>query len=756
MAAAAVCVLGLQAGTTLALTGVVADVPAPAGAMNANLSPAQAFTYERVFGTRMGERVSIDRVDLGDGRVVDLDLERFNVLAPGARIVAEGAGGVDDILEDVDVVLLRGTVRGQPESRVFLGLSLTGVHGYVQAMDGATPALYAVSSGAFVGGNVVEVSTPADLAVRAQGAIAGPLGQDRVGDRNGVIGQNAFCATDTIDQPFADLLADLQASSGNTPAVRGSAPCRVMNLAIDSDWRFTQRFGGNTNASAAYAMTLIAASSEIYRRDINLRIEIPFLRVWSNSNDPWNPGDAGQVLNQLRSHWRSQMSDVDRDLVHLLSGDSLGGGVAWLSTLCNVDYGYAVSGNLNGSFPMPVIDNSNQNWDLMVVSHELGHNLGSGHTHEAYNPVVDGCGNGDCSNSQDTTIMSYCHLCPGGLSNMDMRFHPRVIDRILSYLSNACNIEAGGATAASDFVTTLEAVAVEYDPIRNDATAECTNATLGTFEPVSANGGTIELTGEVTFTGDPIFRYTPAEGFFGTDTASYTIAEGGTGLVTFDVQSLREPAVPVLEDPGVRTVFYNIPAGTDRLPVFDNLLPAMVLNVPQVDFAATPGDFGGSGLTDNFGAVFEMYVDIPVSGVWTMSIESDDGSRLWYGLGDDAQALLGNDGLHGMQDRSIDLPLRAGKHPFRIEYFEAGGDAGMIFRMEGPETARQIIPASRLTTEYVCPADFTLDRSVNILDVIAFINAWQNGDPATDVVDNDGGLTIIDVIRFIELFQQGC
>jgi hypothetical protein len=63
-------------------------------------------------------------------------------------------------------------------------------------------------------------------------------------------------------------------------------------------------------------------------------------------------------------------------------------------------------------------------WDLTVIMHELGHNFGSHHTHDAdtYNPQIDACGGNQCTSlvtgnsikSGEGTIMSYCHLCSGG------------------------------------------------------------------------------------------------------------------------------------------------------------------------------------------------------------------------------------------------------------------------------------------------------------------------------------------------------
>jgi len=57
---------------------------------------------------------------------------------------------------------------------------------------------------------------------------------------------------------------------------------------------------------------------------------------------------------------------------------------------------------------------------------ELGHNFGSGHTHDGgYNPVIDTCGTtcpAQLPLSNSATIMSYCHLCSGSYSNLQYTF----------------------------------------------------------------------------------------------------------------------------------------------------------------------------------------------------------------------------------------------------------------------------------------------------------------------------------------------
>jgi hypothetical protein len=58
-------------------------------------------------------------------------------------------------------------------------------------------------------------------------------------------------------------------------------------------------------------------------------------------------------------------------------------------------------------------------------------------------------------------------------------------------------------------------------------------------------------------------------------------------------------------------------------------------------------------------------------------------------------------------------------------------------------------------TDASCQADFNGDTFVNVLDVVAFIVAHQNGDASTDI-NNDGTLNVLDIVAFIEEWNNGC
>ncbi|MFG0241511.1 MAG: GC-type dockerin domain-anchored protein [Phycisphaerales bacterium JB054] len=54
-----------------------------------------------------------------------------------------------------------------------------------------------------------------------------------------------------------------------------------------------------------------------------------------------------------------------------------------------------------------------------------------------------------------------------------------------------------------------------------------------------------------------------------------------------------------------------------------------------------------------------------------------------------------------------------------------------------------------------CPADFNGDGDVNTLDVLAFLNAWSDGDPEADI-NEDGTVNTLDVLAFLNLWGAGC
>jgi hypothetical protein len=557
-------------------------------------------------------------------------------------------------------------------------------------------------------------------------------------------GLGSFCAVDEIAHPPVQ-------PNGGEGGIAGGSPnaCREVDIAIDTDWEFTANlFNGNTSAAAAYALALTAATSEIFTDDLNVRLRVSYLRLWTGANgasDPWDQTSTTNQLFQYRDYWVANESAVERDLGHFLSGRGLGGGVAWLPGLCGGDFSFGLSANLGGGFPYPLIDNNGANWDIMVYAHELGHNFGSPHTH-SYEPPLDGCGNGDCSAANTGTIMSYCHTCSGGLTNVALSFHPGNIATMSDFLAGtACDFSGGAQpTSAMDDVVTAGAGSVAIvDPLFNDERINCEAISITTFDATTAQGAPVTLV-PAPVGGRPTFSVAIPIGAASDDSFTYTITDelgsSDTATVTIDVLPLL-PATPVVGTTPKMAVDYYALSLPNVLPDFSTLTPYLSGVVTQVNFASTNGSFASSGRVDEVGAVFTGWLDVPTTGFYTLFVESDDGSRLFV----DDTLVVDNDGLHGMVERSGVIGLAAGKHAFRVEFFENGGGAGVIARWQGPGIPKQVIPGANLSRGgTVAGPDLDGSGTVDASDLAILLGAWGGNDPTKDL-NADGSIDAADL-----------
>ena len=682
----------------------------------------------------IGDHVRIENFQ-AVGAEYDFELDRFEVLTDDAELVVGTKDGMI-ALPRPDVILLSGIVAGDADSRVFLSYSPYGTNGYIEQNG----ELISISTGEY------------DVEKNLQQALRSAHMADML-DPNAITHGCGYTNGDANLEPMG-----LPDQSDAHTGARGGSTCRIAGIAVESDYEFTERlFDGNTNASAAYLVSLVGAISEIYERDVDTRLAIPFLRVWADNSDPYD-ANTGDPLDQVRNHWNATMGHVDRTVTHLFTGrqNTSYGGVAYVGVLCNGSYGYGVSAYLDGSFPYPLVDHNGGNWDVVVAAHELGHNFGTGHTH-SYSPPIDGCGNGDCSNPYGGTIMSYCHTCSGGLTNIVLGFHPRVQNTIVDYMNNVnCDLISEGVTAAEDFAETLQGTPIEIDALSNDVSQSCDPFVLNTFDSTSFAGGTVELLAGAGPDGRDIFRYTPPADYSGFDLFAYSIM-GDSGaqstVVNLDIRALRPADDRLSPVPGLAVSYYQLNSPS-VLPDFDTLTPIGTDVSTDVNYPSVGTEFMNSGLSDEVGAVFEGYVWALFDGIYTFSTNSDDGSALYIG----DEQVVNNDGLHGMVTKSGTIPLAAGWHQIRIEFFENGGGAGLIATMAGPtqpETTLNGLYISHDSTTACSAADFNGDGQLNFFDVTAFIDALNAQDDIADLND-DGAFNFFDVTAYISIYQEGC
>jgi YVTN family beta-propeller protein len=145
----------------------------------------------------------------------------------------------------------------------------------------------------------------------------------------------------------------------------------------------------------------------------------------------------------------------------------------------------------------------------------------------------------------------------------------------------------------------------------------------------------------------------------------------GTGL-------LLGLAVPASAD-----FAYQAYTGTwSVLPNFTALTPVASGTTPTITLALATQ-------ADSFGLVFTNTLNAPTAGTYQFFTESNDGSRLYV----DGTLVVDNDGLHGLRIRHGSIPLSAGSHTLRVEFFDRVGPEVLSVGYRTGNPAYQSIPA---------------------------------------------------------------
>ncbi len=367
-----------------------------------------------------------------DGPPAALELKRFRVFAPDARVVVYGSAG-GTTLPAPGNGYFRGQIDGLPESRAVISvLAAGGVRGLI-SHDNRIWML----------GNAKGAKGPADtLTVREIAATE-------------LAGRPYLCGTESLPEPPPQQIA------AKVPQQQAGATSYTARVAFETDEEYLALFGGNTTAATDYIGDLVAYGSVVYDAEADFNWVIPDVSLWT-AGDPWTQTAAGTLcmLLEFGRYWNDtnpMPGTPVRSNAQFLSGFSSGGGVAWRPSMCRpgftYDHGggcpsltpqsdnyggsYGYSGAITGGFD---INNPQSVWDIIVVMHESGHNMGSRHTHcyanipdSGHPDPIDQCygSEGGCysgptslpagcpgSGNYCGTIMSYCHLLSGGYQNI--------------------------------------------------------------------------------------------------------------------------------------------------------------------------------------------------------------------------------------------------------------------------------------------------------------------------------------------------
>ena len=268
-----------------------------------------------------------------------------------------------------------------------------------------------------------------------------------------------------------------------------------VNVAVEIDY-FTRSTFSSSDDAVDWALGILTAVGEIYEEEVNISIVSDYAFVWE-TEDPYNSyvEQSTDMLYSIKDKWNDDenFESVNRDLVHLFTKrtNTGTGGIAFVNGAGNTNYGFGFSSSLTSDMEYADVPAPFYHWNLLVVSHEIGHNFGSMHTQWC------GWSGGPLSNCVDLeesvpgecdpyvnnpapsigTIMSYCHTWSqsqgGGIT---MKFEQQVKDVIMNKaISMQLDVCEDEDQENEQIVAgCIDEIACNYNSLANQSDGSCT------------------------------------------------------------------------------------------------------------------------------------------------------------------------------------------------------------------------------------------------------------------------------------------
>lgn len=203
---------------------------------------------------------------------------------------------------------------------------------------------------------------------------------------------------------------------------------------------------GGITETEDYIVGVFNNTETIFEND-DVAVILSEIFIWT-SDDPFPETDSYDALYGFQDYRTS----FDGDVAILGAFDDGGfGGIAFLYGLCN-PYRYSYVDMLEDYEDLPLYS-----FTVMAITHELGHNFGSHHTHwcgwddgpiDNCGPLggygyetCDGCTCDAAPTPDEGTVMSYCHLVPDVGTNLLLGFGPQPGEAIRDYIADADCLE---------------------------------------------------------------------------------------------------------------------------------------------------------------------------------------------------------------------------------------------------------------------------------------------------------------------------
>lgn len=353
------------------------------------------------------------RIPVSGGELIELELREVDITSKGYRLMTPKGERPSTANKH-----FRGYIKGEGNSLAAISLSNNAVHG-----------IFSNHSGNFNLGQLEDDS-----------------GNYIVYNSNLMKVANPFKCHTSEEQFAGDNIPHTTLEKTVTDGV-----CRFVKLYWEADYEIFEHFG--TIANTEFFIQAIFNQMAILYGNEGIVVELSELKIWTIS-DNYGDTDSEVALNSFRNRWNTQGNNFNGDLAHLVAFDEgNNGGRARINALCLKPIAHAYS-DISASYD----DVPTYSWTVNVLAHETGHNLGSQHTHacawNGNNTKIDNCGgqyhsdynDNNCVGSPPSpanggTVMSYCHLIPSVLINLNEGFHPQIAEFMGNRINNSQCLE---------------------------------------------------------------------------------------------------------------------------------------------------------------------------------------------------------------------------------------------------------------------------------------------------------------------------
>jgi hypothetical protein len=342
------------------------------------------------------------------GAIIDVELVKVDIFAPGFSI--RTAKRANEVRKDDLGAHYRGIVKGNEQSLVAISVFKNEIVGFV--------------------------STEAD-----GNSVLGRLGGDNPDDTHVVYSETDLNVTPEFSCETKDTTAVYPASVLQFPE---QLPGACVRIYVEVDFDVFQNKGSNVTNTVNFVTALFNQSATLFAND-GISLSLSALLVW----DIQSPYAGLNTSSALLNKFNQVRTSFNGDFGHLLALRGNGGVAAGIDTYCASSSARQCFSGIDATFQnVPTYS-----WSVEVFTHELGHLMGSRHTHAcAWNgngTAIDGCGpaagfpyEGSCSGapvpSNGGTIMSYCHLSPPNPGiNFTLGFGPQPRNVIVNGINSA-------------------------------------------------------------------------------------------------------------------------------------------------------------------------------------------------------------------------------------------------------------------------------------------------------------------------------